>query len=688
MTFKTNSQAPFWQHYRSALLRWFLLGLVLVAFARVVWHLDGKDLWWDESLSLQRAEADWLSLLRGSLVMHDGFSILPTIDQHPFFFFLLQGILLRLAGISEFVLRFPSVMATTLFVPALWVLASYFVRRDLLPASSPVWAALLAAVNPFLLWYGQEARPYALWALLAVLSTYLLLRCTETPIVSGRRFVGYGSAVLLFLATHYYAVFLMPVHAVVLYLWLAARNRRLAILAALTILILGALVGGYAAWSILHQGGGANFHGIALRDLIPDLLNAFSMGLSVDLNDVRWLDLIYGLIALLGAGWAMRSRTVIARNGWLLLAWLALPISIILILAQIQPAYMNARHLSLLCGAFILLVAGGLGVLWRVQRGMTVALLLLLLVGAGYSTRNYFTQAKYGNDDYRGLGSYLDANLLPGDLLLISPPFSWRIFDYYLPTAKLAGAAKAGLGTANYGMPLLHGSWHDTYAQLATFQQQYRRIWLARSGTHPYLDPEGKVSKWFKENPEGSILVRDVKFHSPTSFLDLELYLPVAGVVFEGIPPGITHPLDAAFGDQIRVVGYDVGQPIAAGNSLPVTLYWQKLHKKTEDRYKYILQVVETQANGERRIVGATEREPYNEAVRTSYWDPGKTIKEYIEVEPTQALDLQHPERYQLTLQLYHSETLAKLPVTQSQGATVSPDKQMLEFPYLPKSPE
>lgn len=36
------------------------------------------------------------------------------------------------------------------------------------PPMTPLLAALLGAINPFLLWYGREARPYALWAVLAV----------------------------------------------------------------------------------------------------------------------------------------------------------------------------------------------------------------------------------------------------------------------------------------------------------------------------------------------------------------------------------------------------------------------------------------------------------------------------------------------------------------------------------------
>ena len=58
-----------------------------------------------------------------------------------------------------------------------------------------------------------------------------------------------------------------------------------------------AAVGGYAAWTIWRQGGGGNFPSISLGMLVPDLLNAFSMGLSVVPTDVSWLDWLYGLIA-------------------------------------------------------------------------------------------------------------------------------------------------------------------------------------------------------------------------------------------------------------------------------------------------------------------------------------------------------------------------------------------------------
>jgi hypothetical protein len=94
--------------------RGLLALLILVALIRVTWRLDAKNLWWDESLSLQRAESDWPTLVTGRIVMSDGQNEVVTLDQHPFIYFGLLGAFVRLVGEREFSLRFPSVVAVVL----------------------------------------------------------------------------------------------------------------------------------------------------------------------------------------------------------------------------------------------------------------------------------------------------------------------------------------------------------------------------------------------------------------------------------------------------------------------------------------------------------------------------------------------------------------------------------------------
>jgi 4-amino-4-deoxy-L-arabinose transferase-like glycosyltransferase len=655
-----------------------LLALILLAFGRVLWQLDAKNFWWDESLSLQRAEQPWLALLRGELVLQDGFSTLLTIDQHPFFSFLLQGILIRLAGESELVVRFPAAAAATLLPSALWVLARRLSQRHALPPSTPLWAALLAAISPFYLWYGQEARPYALWALLAVLSTYLLLRALTVQPPQGRNWAGYGVVLLAFLATHYLAVFLIPLHALIVFQRLAERNLRRALIGAGVITGVGGVAALVALWQLIRPGAGDNLDRITLRVLLPDLLNAFSLGLSVNINEVWLLDLLFGALALLGAGWAMRNRGSIRGGGWIAPLFVLLPVGILLMINLVRPAYMNARHLSLISGGFLLLVAGGLGVLtqWRPWLGGVVA--LPLVIGVGYSTVNYFTLPQYGKDDYAGMGAYLREQLLPGDLLLLNPPSSWRIFDYYLPLAELEQARVAGVPVAYFGVPLLNRSWEAAFDQLAEVRTQYRRIWHANSGTHPYFDPENQVEGWLGEH---TAQFKRERFFSPNSILALDLYLPGAPVHegdFAELP--VQERVDVRFGTQIYLVGYDIGRPIAPGFPWPLTLYWQ-VTARPDDRYKHIVRLLAIEGDRTTRELTRSEREPYDGVAATNFWDPGKTIIEYVALPTFQAASTAADTRYALAVQLYHAESLEKLPVTLNRGAATLPDGETILLP-------
>ncbi|MCB0190044.1 MAG: hypothetical protein KDE31_37490, partial [Caldilineaceae bacterium] len=352
------------------------------------------------------------------------------------------------------------------------------------------------------------------------------------------------------------------------------------------------------------------------------------------------------------------------------------PISAIMVMSFFQPGYMNARHLSLLVGFTLLAAAGGVALLWRYQRLVSGAVTAILLIGVCYSTYNYFTAPAYSKDDYRALGHYLESHLLPGDLLLVSPPFSWRIFDYYLPVDQINRAAAHGVDVAVGRTPLLNAGWPATFAQLADASQHYRRIWLARSGTHPFLDPEGRVKSWLIDH--SAVHLQEIDFHSSNSFLSLDLFLPAAPVA-EGMAPAIMYPLHATFGDQIELVFYDLAPPIGPTNALPVTLYWQ-ITAKTDQHYKYILRLVEVTGGQGGRVIETTEREPYDGSIPTTVWDPGKTIIEYSEV-PLDQHPLDPTQHYHLTLQLYHADTFEKLPVTAKASTVATVDEQTITLP-------
>lgn len=653
--------------------RLLLLALLILSFARAVILLDAKDLWWDESLSLQRAEESLPNLLLGVLVIRDGFSELPTIDQHPFFYFGLQALLIHTAGDSVFVLRYGSALAATIFTAGVYLWARWLEQRALAPESAAWWATLLAAVNPFMLWYGQEARPYALWAALALIATYLLLKATEQPQLSRRHLFGFLLVELLFVFTHYYAVFLIAIHLLILATWSFRHRVRSGITAVGIVVLVSAAVGGYALWNALRQGAGENFPTITARIIVPDLVNAFSLGPSADLALAWPLDLLFAGLAVLGAGWGLRSRESLRQGGWVLPVALITPVIFILTLSRIQPLYMNSRHLGMLVGPYTLLVGAGLASVGRLYRWAPWPLALLLLIGIGWSTLSYHTLEQYDKDDYTRLGKIMSGRIMPGDVVLYYPPSSWRIFEYYLPMAPVHEAIAHGARLGIYGVPLLNRPFEDTYAWLDELGKQFDRIWVIKSSTHPYFDLEGHVERWLLEH---YLRVRDVELFSQSS-LRIHLYLPEIPV-FEALPATVQHRVRAEFGDLIRLAGYDVNIDPAAG-ALPwqVRLYWQAL-EKPDRRYRYIWRLVEADASGAERILSMVEREPYEGDIPTLYWDPGKTIMEFVEFPP--APNNGNARRF-YTLVVYDAETQERLPVTHIEGGEIAPDGVTARFP-------
>ena len=679
-------------------LRILLLLLILLAFGRAMLWLDAKALWWDESLTLQRAESDWGALLRAQLMIDDNVAQWPTTDQHPFTFFVLVGILIRLAGDSEFVLRFPSVMAVTLLAPTAWCMARRLVRRTVLAESAPLWAAFVAAISPFYLWYGQEARPYALLTWLALLSTYLLLRAVEIetwPLL--RRsgwFWGYLGVTAAFLTTHYYAGFLLPIHLLLIWRWLARHGERKALAWMAVLALLGAGLGGLAAWRVLSNSSGANFDEVPLSILLPDLLNAFNLGPSADIG-VGWvwaLDLLCGLIGLLGAIWTLRNWSTIRNGGWLLPAFVLVPIVMMRLTELIQPGYMNARHMSVAGGGWFLLLAGGLALVWRRQRVVALGLALLLTMGVSYSTYAYFFGHDYQKDDFAALGRFMGRRMLPGDLVLLNPSASWRIFHYYAPLEYIDeynqthDPADPNYRPTRYiGVPMIYG-WDVTFDTLTEAKSIYRRIWLVTSGTQPYMDLEDRLEAWLFDN---MYAVQEVTFFSHSS-LKATLFTPQPPVFNSSSAVNVPvqkTPVEVVFGDLIRLTGYEAGEPLTPQSSIPVTLFWG-IRQQTERHYRYILRLAEKLPDGQWRELAKTEREPYEGVIATAYWAPQQTIVEYTEFPPEpDRLPVDNEHELFILLQVYDAETFAKLPITEQQlsnlpGAAADPDGVTVILPF------
>jgi hypothetical protein len=390
------------------------------------------------------------------------------------------------------------------------------------------------------------------------------------------------------------------------------------------------------------------------------------MGLSMDAPQARLLGLVALALAILGAsyGWARRHQE---RALWLLLpAWVLVPTVLIAVANTWRPAYMTARQMTLISAAYLLLVSAGIAWLWQRWQWAGALSALGLVAAMLYSTANYYQSPQFDKGDLSGMGDTVRAELRPGDLVLVEPSSWWRLFRYYLPLDQLRQSAGNRQDT-NWHEVALPGTGPEAReALLQQWNAEHRRIWLARAA-----EPS-ETSQWLQQH---NCRIWDLGFESPISFLRLELFQSLAPIP-DQLPDGggIEHPFEATFADQVRLLGYDLGEPVTPDSAIPITLYWQGM-APMDRRYKYKIGLLAA-ATGEQ--VAVTEREPFDGCWPTTHWLPGQTV---VEATGLHAPVAAPPEEYTMTIQIYDAETLDLLPVTQAVGIQVQPDGQTLIAP-------
>jgi hypothetical protein len=138
-------------------------------------------------------------------------------EPHPPGWYLAMYPWTQIAGTSLFALRFPSVVAGTLIIVAVYFLGTLHGR----PAYALVAAALVAFNGTLVLW-SQIARPYIVATLLGLIATYLLLVLVATERGRAERLLGaYLATLLAGMLTNHYFWILAGTHL----LWVLVRSR-------------------------------------------------------------------------------------------------------------------------------------------------------------------------------------------------------------------------------------------------------------------------------------------------------------------------------------------------------------------------------------------------------------------------------------------------------------------------------
>jgi len=138
----------------------------------------------------------------------------------------------------------------------------------------------------------------------------------------------------------------------------------------------------------------------------------------------------------------------------------------------------------------------------------------------------------------------------------------------------------------------------------------------------------------------------------------------------QGPAPQPAHQIGANVGGELRLLGYELGRGLAAGDEgvfavepgamIPVTVYWQAVASMERD-YSVFLHLVDQQG----RIWGQADGQPDRGFYPTSFWEPGEVVLDRHEV-PVDALA--PAGDYALIAGVYARDTGDRLPVVDELG--------------------
>ncbi len=138
--------------------RWaWLVAILLLAAALRFYHVAEMSLRADEATNLFTAVLEPAAMIQP----------LITSDPHPPLYFLILHYWMLVAGRSELALRYPTVFMGILVVALVYALGRLAFPRRL---DIALLGALLATVNPYLIWDAQDAYMYSFLTAVAVCS--------------------------------------------------------------------------------------------------------------------------------------------------------------------------------------------------------------------------------------------------------------------------------------------------------------------------------------------------------------------------------------------------------------------------------------------------------------------------------------------------------------------------------------
>jgi hypothetical protein len=584
--------------------------LTLLGFALRFYRLNAVSLRGDEAFTV-------LHWMREPLAQT--LANIATVDpQAPLSYVLYRGWGL-LMGTQEDVARVLPALLSVIGIPAMYALA-----HRLRGPTLGLLAALLWAIHPYEIWHAQDARNYAIWAMLSLLAIWLALRALDR----GRRidWALYVAAAALAAYVYYLELFVLLVLNIYVFgtRW---RDRRLLVQWIASQVVIGLLLAPWYLQPRLLFGSG--YGGTAGRFEPLQLLTRFLPGLTfgdhlLPADVLTWLAPVLALALLVGlALWWRKDR----RQALLVGLLGTLPLLLIGVVSTRLNVF-EPRYVLAAAPAYVLILS--VLALELRRRVLIIPAVVALAAMSVFALSNYYFVRDYAKaPNWRALAQYLARNTYREDW--ITQAAADESFTFYCKEYLLWANCDDKL-PANPNQ-----SAEEIEMLLAERSQQHEEFWYVASPPPDWANAH-VAQDWLTANLQPVV---DTSADGMRAQLFMPWDVPVA--------PSATM---GTFGDTAELVGVDWS--VEPTGDVTLWLYWHAL-AQTDVPLKIFVHM--TKADDE-QIASQDDQYPQDGRISTTSWEVGKIYRDVYHL-PAPPLE----NRVIAYTGFYDPETNRRLPV-------------------------
>jgi len=489
------------------------MSCLLLAVGLRAYRLGYQSLWADEITTLLNSS--------GSLhqvIFH------PVINSNipPLYYMVIHGMLKF--GSDEYLLRLPSVAFGSISIVVFFLIVRNWLGRNI-----GLTSMVLITISPFHVWYSQEARPYMLLLLLALLSVLLVQSLLHDP-KNGWVRIGFVLTSAAMFYCHTVAIAFIAFLAAYVALASSREDFKFWLLnfSAITLLSSPALYLLIVTPPTNPGNPFESFHPLSFAYVIWTFGTGFSLGPTLPelhmpgrmATVFSYLPIILPSILFI-SGLCLIGTIHIKRERpsmfWVVTMWFVFPLAFATLGALVTVHPFNVRYAILSFPAFIILLSYGIE-RFPMYGGRLGTFGIIVLISV-LSLFNYFYDQRYQRDNNRAAGQFLSIHALPNDVIITSAPYTAKNLRYYsrrdditivgYPTPRryrlegVASQKKQKLDRSEDSV----GESFAVGGELKGIIDGRERFWLFLSRTY-HSDPKGYILKFcdehFRRELEGS----------------------------------------------------------------------------------------------------------------------------------------------------------------------------------------